>query len=197
MSRKRKVEDEEDDDDDDDDDEGEPTTTADVIQDPKWLLRIPNELGEQVCLAFATFGVVWIEPGNSQAHFDFFMELDSGGNRKQHGGTIMRQSERPIFIPKIKNCRFCPNSSDALASLNRVLLIFNQYEVTWRMFWFSIIWAERRGTEKELCGAGLDLGKHHYRFPTVRFRPPFCRYNPLSKLLNEARPFTLEQTRDI
>ena len=52
MSRKRKAEDEEDDDDDDDDDEGAPTTTADVIQDPKWLLRIPNELGEQVYFYF-------------------------------------------------------------------------------------------------------------------------------------------------
>ena len=49
MSKKRKVEDEEDNDSDDDEEvEGEPVTTADVIQDPKWLLRMPNELGEQV-----------------------------------------------------------------------------------------------------------------------------------------------------
>jgi hypothetical protein len=49
MSRKRKVEDdEENDSDDDDEDEDEPVTTADVIAEPKWLLRIPNEIGEQV-----------------------------------------------------------------------------------------------------------------------------------------------------
>ena len=52
MSRKRKVEENEEEEESDEDEEldGEPVTTADVIQDPKWLLRIPNELGEQVSL---------------------------------------------------------------------------------------------------------------------------------------------------
>lgn len=95
MSRKRKTEEEEESDEEEEEEDGETVTTADVIAEPKWLLRIPNEIGEQARLpkSAVMFGSV--------LHY-----VGSGENLSQHGGIIMKQFERRGNFPKIKSCRF-------------------------------------------------------------------------------------------